>query len=143
LSLFLGADVTKRTVVDTSESKDAAEQQPTSPGGSSAESRRPLVLLPRSKPVSETESQVSDKNKSIFGTGKPRDINKPEIKELEERLEQTIIHNRQPPPQATPTTSTNEEQASLSSSAGSSSGVYQHERLRSDSNTSSIKSNQK
>ncbi len=32
---------------------------------------------------------------SIFGTGKPRDINKPEIKELEERLEQSLVLSRQ------------------------------------------------
>ena len=37
------------------------------------------------------------KNASIFGTGKPRDINKPEIRELEERLEKTLAIASSPP----------------------------------------------
>ena len=52
-----------------------------------------LVLLPRSKPL-EVED-ASAKNASIFGTGKPRDINKPEIKQLEERLDQTLVISKQ------------------------------------------------
>ena len=76
------------------------------------------------------ESDASKKS-SIFGTGKPRDINKPEIRELEERLEQLTTITRQ----------------TSSSSAG---GLPSSEdinkvspRIRTNSNTSSNKSNKK
>ena len=59
----------------------------------STEGRKPLLLLPRSVPLSSDASEI--KNPSIFGTGKPRDVNRPEIKELEERLEQTLSLNTQ------------------------------------------------
>jgi len=109
--------------------------QSDTPAKPNLEGRKPLVLLPRSKPVG-TEETVPDqsKNSSIFGTGKARDINRPDIKELEERLEQLTTVNRQ-----------------SSASGGTPPGVSISEdggpvettRLRTDSNTSSIKSNKK
>jgi hypothetical protein len=105
------------------------------PAKPNLEGRKPLVLLPRSKPVGPEESVLDQsKNSSIFGTGKARDINRPDIKELEERLEQLTTVNRQ-----------------SSASGGTPPGVSISEdggpvettRLRTDSNTSSIKSNKK
>jgi hypothetical protein len=53
-------------------------------------------LLPRTKPSNqEVLDSTTSKNSSIFGTGKPRDITKPEIKQLEERLEKSLILSRQ------------------------------------------------
>lgn len=53
------------------------------------EGRPKLNLLPRTVPtqVGETSAEASS---SIFGSGKARDVNKPEIKELEERLEHNL-----------------------------------------------------
>ncbi len=65
------------------------------------EGRKPLLLLPRSIPSTQVgEANESTKPSSIFGTGKPRDINKPEIKQLEERLEQTLSISKQKVPSA-------------------------------------------
>jgi hypothetical protein len=57
------------------------------------EGRPKLNLLPRSIPAEV--SKDGNKDSSIFGSGKPRDINKPEIKELEERLEHTLAISKQ------------------------------------------------
>lgn len=53
------------------------------------EGRPKLNLLPRTVPtqVGETSTEAPS---SIFGSGKARDVNKPEIKELEERLEHNL-----------------------------------------------------
>ncbi|RNA29632.1 eukaryotic translation initiation factor 4H isoform X2 [Brachionus plicatilis] len=53
----------------------------------SLENRKRLVLLPRSIPFKCEETNI---NPSIFGTGKPRDVTRPEIKQLEERLDQVL-----------------------------------------------------
>lgn len=58
------------------------------------EGRPKLLLLPRSVPANTYDANES-KSSSIFGSGKARDINKPEIKELEERLEQTLAVSKQ------------------------------------------------
>jgi len=57
------------------------------------EGRPKLNLLPRSIPAEVSKDE--NKDSSIFGSGKPRDINKPEIKELEERLEHTLAISKQ------------------------------------------------
>jgi hypothetical protein len=57
------------------------------------EARKPIKLLPRSLPpptASASNSTEIPYNSSIFGTGKPRDINNPEIRKLEERLEKVL-----------------------------------------------------
>ena len=73
-------------------SNTAIQQQlstsPTSePLSNENEARKPIKLLPRSLPVVKSEATY---NTSIFGTGKPRDINNPEIRKLEERVEKTL-----------------------------------------------------
>lgn len=79
-----------------SESSTTSSNPQSIPPPPSTEGRKPLNLLPRTKPAEPAPSdQDLGKNASIFGTGKPRDINKPEIKELEERLEKTLILSRQ------------------------------------------------
>ncbi len=95
-------------------------QSPPDPSKVSLEGRKPLVLLPRSKPIGETGGAAAsapadeeEKKSSIFGTGKPRDVNRPEIRELEERLEHTLAVSSRDQPEP---------------------------RARTDSNTSSIKS---
>ena len=58
--------------------------------------RKPLLLLPRTVPSNQVgEIDETTKPASIFGVGKPRDINKPEIKELEERLEHSLAISKQ------------------------------------------------
>lgn len=60
------------------------------------EGRPKLNLLPRSIPTEVSKVSPSESNNaSIFGSGKPRDINKPEIKELEERLEHSLAISKQ------------------------------------------------
>jgi RNA recognition motif-containing protein len=57
------------------------------------EARKPIKLLPRSLPPTTASASNSTEipyNSSIFGTGKPRDINNPEIRKLEERLEKVL-----------------------------------------------------
>lgn len=58
-----------------------------------AEGRPKLNLLPRTKKSEDTDGAAQAS--SIFGSGKPRDINKPEIKELEERLEHNLAISKQ------------------------------------------------
>lgn len=57
------------------------------------EGRPKLNLLPRTVPTSQI-GEVSASS-SIFGSGKARDINKPEIKELEDRLEHSLAISKQ------------------------------------------------
>merc|ERR1712127_404873 len=61
------------------------------------EGRPKLLLLPRSVPATASANVGEDASKasSIFGSGKARDINKPEIKELEERLEHSLAVSKQ------------------------------------------------
>jgi hypothetical protein len=105
-----------------SESSTTSSNPQSIPPPPSTEGRKPLNLLPRTKPADPVTSDLdSSKNASIFGTGKPRDINKPEIKELEERLEKTLILSRQQQLQASADGSnkdpSNEYSRTLSSSS--------------------------
>jgi hypothetical protein len=70
------------------------------------EMRKPLKLLPRTLPIDSSTTvhhhpssqshatantlPQQTTTSSIFGAGKPRDINNPEIRKLEERLEKTL-----------------------------------------------------
>lgn len=96
-----------------------------------------MLLLPRTVPVS-SESVASS---SIFGSGKPRDINKPELKELEERLEQTLVLSRQQVLAAAAADAEAARAANSSSDALNTSPP--NERLRTTSTTSSNNSNKK
>ena len=95
-----------------------------------------LVLLPRSIPIEENTPVAT--NSSIFGTGRPRDITKPEIKQLEERLEQTLVVSKQ---QAAAVSAQNEQDkngGSLNSSSSSLKNInVTTDRLRTTSTTSS------
>ena len=103
----------------------------------STEGRKPLNLLPRSVPATEASNNEGvSKSSSIFGTGKPRDINKPEIKQLEERLEQTLTISKQ---QLAAEAAVEAERAKLNDSSNS----EKNDRLRTDSTTSSNHSNKK
>jgi hypothetical protein len=109
-----------------------------------------LVLLPRTKPIEENVPAAT--NSSIFGTGKPRDINKPEIKQLEERLDQLVVSK---PQEAAPAQEGGEAKSMNSSTRSSSSSLKQNnnqsgggapvndtnDRLRTTSTTSSNVSN--
>lgn len=107
------------------------------------EGRKPLLLLPRTVPLNQTnDNEIASKNQSIFGSGKPRDVNKPEIKQLEERLEQTLTLSRQ----KTVSTSNDEDEKmnnSLNSASSSSVSQDRANRLRTTSTTSSNRSNRK
>lgn len=60
------------------------------------EGRPKLKLLPRTVAATASQAESDDsKPSSIFGSGKPRDINKPEMKELEERLEHSLAISKQ------------------------------------------------
>ena len=102
----------------------------------STEGRKPLLLLPRTVASTETASEAAAKNSSIFGTGKPRDVNKPEIKQLEERLEQNLTISKQ---QIAAAAAAEAEKAKLNDSSNS----EKNDRLRTDSTTSSNHSNKK
>ncbi len=68
-------------------------------GAGASEGRKPLMLLPRSSDRTQSfehSAEKTSKSVSIFGTGRPRDVNKPEIRELEERLEQSLTLNKDP-----------------------------------------------
>ncbi len=68
-------------------------------GTGASEGRKPLMLLPRSSDKTQSFEQAVEKTSksvSIFGTGRPRDVNKPEIRQLEERLEQSLSLNKDP-----------------------------------------------
>lgn len=69
-----------------------------------SENRKRLVLLPRSIPLKLEEINI---NPSIFGTGKPRDVTRPDIKQLEERLDQVTLKSYQDVTNRTRTHSTN------------------------------------
>ena len=104
----------------------------------SGEQRKPLVLLPRTVPKDANDpSGTASKASSIFGTGKPRDITKPEIKELEERLEQTLIQEKQ---QAAAAAAAEKANAAAAAGANESTSPYKNERLRTTSTTSSTHS---
>ena len=92
------------------------------------EGRKPLVLLPRSIPINN-ELNDTVKSTNIFGTGKPRDITKPEIKQLEEKVEHTLVLSRQ--------------QSSIDEGNRANSKLSNNERLRTSSNTSSTNSSKK
>ena len=49
----------------------------------------------------EPQQPIQKTSSSIFGAGKPRDINNPEIRKLEERLEKTLAINYAAPLAAT------------------------------------------
>ena len=118
-----------------SESSNPDETNKTISSSSSssiAEGRKPLTLLPRSLPLSQSIEPPS--SSSIFGTGKPRDVNRPEIKQLEERLEQSLVLSRQQAAAAA---------AAAAADAETASGSPSNERLRTTSTTSSNNSNRK
>lgn len=66
-----------------------ASSPPSTTDSTTEGGRRPIIkLLPRTVPTSANAELPY--NSSIFGTGKPRDLNNPEIRKLEERLEKTL-----------------------------------------------------
>jgi RNA recognition motif-containing protein len=103
-----------------------------------SEGRPKLQLMPRTKPV---EAPDTSKNPSIFGYGKPRDVTKPEIKELEERLEHSIILSKQQAAAAAAAAHTNESSNSSSlqktNSQNNGNGYNNNDRLRTESTASS------
>ena len=114
----------------------------------SLEGRPQLKLLPRTVPVAANvpaEPEGSSKASSIFGTGKARDITKPEIKELEERLEQSLILSKKQAEEAAAAAAALAQSGSkLNSSSNSDNGsVHQNERPRTTSTASSNNSNRK
>jgi septal ring factor EnvC (AmiA/AmiB activator) len=104
------------------------------------EGRKPIKLLPRS--VDTPTNENTEKNSSIFGSGKPRDINQPEIKQLEERLEQTIISSRQEAAAAAAAASAAGDENHGEDSNGEQSPT-KNDRLRTTSTASSTHSNAK
>ena len=113
----------------------------------SLEGRPQLKLLPRTVPVSvnaPVEPEGSSKASSIFGTGKARDITKPEIKELEERLEQSLILSKKQAEEAAAAAAAAQGGPKLNSSSNSETGsTNQNERMRTTSTASSNNSNRK
>ena len=110
----------------------------------SLEGRPQLKLLPRSVPGTQsTELESSSKASSIFGTGKARDINKPEIKQLEERLEQTLILSKKQSDELAAAAQTGGATKLNSSSNSDTGSSNQNERMRTTSTTSSNNSNRK
>ena len=57
------------------------------------ERRKPIKLLPRSIPIERNilKEAKSSRDICIFGTGKPRDINDPEIRRYDEYIENKIV----------------------------------------------------
>jgi hypothetical protein len=118
----------------------SADQEGTS---STGEQRKPLVLLPRTLPTNSTldpSQQTSSKATSIFGTGKPRDITKPEIKQLEEKVEKILTLQNKPSHVHSHSESSN---ASANGGGSSTGNAYKEDRLRTTSTTSSNNSNHK
>ena len=105
--------------------------------------------MPRTAPKTDATDELASSSKasSIFGTGKPRDINKPEIKELEERLEHTLAITKQ---QGAAAAAAEKERTTSVSSNGNNKNSSVNEspqkpndRVRTDSTTSSTNSNRK
>jgi hypothetical protein len=125
-----------------SNQSSSVEQEGNS-ASSTGEQRKPLVLLPRTLPTNTNveSQQTSTKTTSIFGTGKPRDITKPEIKQLEEKVEKILTLQSKPSHVHSHSESSN---ASANGGGSTTSNPYNKEdRLRTTSTTSSNNSNNK
>jgi len=76
----------------------------------------------------------------IFGSGKPRDVNKPEIKELEERLEHNLAISKKQAAEAAAAeqlaNSNNSESNSYSEGATSPINIQSNDRHRTTSTNS-------